>query len=131
MDYWTLVSTCENIVHFAYEQLPAQSLLIQLMVDETAWCWDSAMMSRPENVDLPSAFLLDVLKVKCSPGFNEWSSRIGYAPWRDNLCKYHEHDDDEELLDCQDSNETLQKELLRLFEPVPYRDDLSEESIDR
>ena len=100
-----------EMLKLAYEQLPGQSNLLNLLVAEAAWFWDEDDRANPELQTLPSEFLAHLLRLQ--PKCDERRKKENYAPWRSSICQFYEHESTPEHDICQAAHSKLQERLRR------------------
>ncbi|KAK5743009.1 hypothetical protein LTR17_003022 [Elasticomyces elasticus] len=106
---WSHMSSYLDLVNIAYDNLPAQSKLLEYLVDEAAFCWDHDLSSIDQLDEYPKTFVADAMRDLLRYGLHQ-KSRVGdkkewFLPdWRDDICRLHEHGDDAERASCKEAH---------------------------
>lgn len=97
---WPLISADYELVENIYSSLPPSSGMRTFVVDEAVWCW-SAEENDTDALDcLPPEFNAAFIKTVLE---QDKDVSILKTPWRYDLCKYHNHKDELEIIACREA----------------------------
>ncbi|KAH9827256.1 btb poz domain containing protein [Teratosphaeria destructans] len=108
---WDLLTTRHEHIHLAFDNLPKGSPLLRFLIAEAAWLWDPGLLEQDLD-DLPNDFLAGVLNARPRVERRRREGMLGWTPWRDDVCIYHDHGPDEaEKQTCHEKHRDLQRRL--------------------
>ncbi|KAF2765758.1 hypothetical protein EJ03DRAFT_197387 [Teratosphaeria nubilosa] len=115
---WDLLTICHEHIHLAFNNLPKGSALLRFLTAEAAWLWDPSLLEQ-ELDEMPNDFLAGILNTRPRVEQRRREGMIGWTPWRDDICIYHDHgSEDAEKQICHEKNRDLQQ---RLKAKIRYR----------
>ncbi|KAK4539595.1 hypothetical protein LTR36_010531 [Oleoguttula mirabilis] len=88
---WALTTTYFDHVRLAFDNLPANATLLRYLTAEAAWFWREQELTNKAMHTLPAPFLAGVLNASPAVAIKRAEGWRGYAPWREDLCLFHEH----------------------------------------
>ncbi|KAK3644360.1 hypothetical protein LTR56_005453 [Elasticomyces elasticus] len=103
---WSHMSSYLDLVNIAYDNLPAQSKLLDYLVEEAGYCWNHELSTIDRLEGYPKVFVAGSMRILLTSGRDqhrpaedreEWIS----PDWREDICMLHEHVDDAEGISCE------------------------------
>lgn len=108
---WELTTTFFDHVSFSFDNLPKGSTLLCYLITEAAWFWEDFHFANRDLESLPAEFTAGVLNQMPTVNAKKSAGVRNHAPWRENLCLFHEHSDTNQASRCARRHRTLQAKL--------------------